>query len=127
MFHLIFSFSGEGFMGINVIWCDLFIYIMNIYSSCFIQNKRKLWKESYDLKKVSSGEWCITRDFNAIKREAERKGQSNLVNRGGMFEFWEFIESLDLVDVPLSGSKFSWFKLDGRVMSHLDYSSYHMG
>lgn len=42
--NLIFSFRGEGFIGICVRWCDSIYFIVNIYSSYFMANKRKLWK-----------------------------------------------------------------------------------
>lgn len=37
-----FSFKGEGFIGINLLWKGKSIYVVNIYSSCTINNKKKL-------------------------------------------------------------------------------------
>lgn len=58
----------------------------------------KLCKELEDITiKYPIGKWCIVRDFNAIKREGERKAVFIQVN--GINELKEFIGKLDLVDV----------------------------
>lgn len=79
----------------------------------------KLCKESEDITiKYPIGKGCIVRDFNAIKREGERKAVFIQVN--GLNELKEFIDKLDLVDVLELGSKCIWFKLYGNVISKLD-------
>lgn len=45
---------------------------------------------------------------------------NSFVNHGEMVEFNDFIEGLDLIDVPLMGNKFTWFNLSGKVVSTLD-------
>lgn len=68
IFHLSFSFRGKGFVRINVIWKYVRIFIFNVYSSCAISNTRRLWRQLCDFKiKFPRGEWCVVRDFNAIK------------------------------------------------------------
>lgn len=37
-----------------------------------------------------------------------------------MRKFRDFIDTTDLVDVPLSGRKFTWSRLDGRCCSRID-------
>lgn len=37
-----------------------------------------------------------------------------------MLKFGKFIESMNIVDVPLFGGKFIWFEQDGRLISKLD-------
>lgn len=34
--------------------------------------------------------------------------------------FGEFISEVGLIDLPLIGRKFTWYKLDGSAMSRLD-------
>lgn len=118
IFELNLCFMGEGFVGIYVLWRGTSIYIVNVYSSCFIHNKRKFWSELNEFKrKFPSGEWCVTCNLNAIKKENERKGKKNtLVNKGEKLEFGEFIEIVDLVNVLV----FTLFKLDGSAMSRID-------
>lgn len=72
--------------------------------------KRESWNRLRLLKdQFSSGEWCIGGDFNEVGRQSERKSVSNQINREEMNEFNEFIQSMELVDEPLLGKKFTWF------------------
>ncbi|KAI5441929.1 hypothetical protein KIW84_011114 [Lathyrus oleraceus] len=41
-------------------------------------------------------------------------------NHGEMVEFNDFIEELELIDVPLMGNKFTWFNLSGKAINRLD-------
>lgn len=64
-------------MGINVNWKGLNLYVVNVYSSCMLLDKRNYWKELIEFKrKLSPREWCICGDFNAVKKERERKDVS---------------------------------------------------
>ncbi|CAI8611002.1 unnamed protein product [Vicia faba] len=59
----------EGFVGINVSWNGVNLYLVNVYSSWFLRNKCLLWEGILDCKyKFVRGEWCITGDFNAVKK-----------------------------------------------------------
>lgn len=37
-----------------------------------------------------------------------------------MFEFENYLNSLELVDPPILGRKFTWYRADGPAMSRLD-------
>ncbi|MCI04813.1 endonuclease/exonuclease/phosphatase family protein, partial [Trifolium medium] len=63
---------------------------------------------------------CVCGDFNAVKNVDERRSA-----RGGQrfvdhIPFNRFIEDNNLIDLPLSGRNFTWFKGDGLSMSRLD-------
>lgn len=64
--------------------------------------------------------WCIGEDSNVIKKKGERNGISSLVNDGERVEFNEFIEGLELINIPSKGNNFTWFNLSGKPMSRLD-------
>ncbi|PNX58976.1 cysteine-rich receptor-like protein kinase, partial [Trifolium pratense] len=66
------------------------------------------------------GEWCIGGDFNAILHPSERRGCSADRRLGEIIYFREFVEDMELVDIPVLGKKFSWFSSDGKAMSRLD-------
>jgi exonuclease III len=34
--------------------------------------------------------------------------------------FSDFIEAMEVIDIPMSGKKFTWFNSEGTVMSRLD-------
>lgn len=72
------------------------VYLVNIYSFCSINKKRKTWKELIYLKlKFSVGDWCLARDFNSIKRNFERKGLHSVVNKYKIAGLSRFIEDIN--------------------------------
>ncbi|MCH82646.1 hypothetical protein A2U01_0003457, partial [Trifolium medium] len=83
--------------------------------------KRKLWHDLLEFKlNNNQGDWCIGGDFNVVLKAGERKGSSFSVRHNERVEFCQFVESMELVDIPVIGKKFSWFSADGRAMSRLD-------
>ncbi|KAI5385241.1 hypothetical protein KIW84_072007 [Lathyrus oleraceus] len=101
---LISSFCGDGFLGINVLRNSINMYLVNIYSSCFIRKKRVLWDSLVSCKLRSPrGEWCLGENFNVVKMERERKGSALSINRLEMDGFFGFIRSLNVVDPPPVG------------------------
>lgn len=83
-FKMIFKFYGEGFIGVHGLWGvnNLKCFIMNIYSPCSMEGKRKLW-DDLKLSKKGFGArlWLLAGDFNAVLKANERKGCSSHVNR----------------------------------------------
>ena len=63
--------------------------------------------------------WCVIGDFNIIRHPSERFGCE--VFSPAMFAFSDFIEANYLVDLPLEGALFTWFR-DSRTncMSRID-------
>ncbi|MCH85381.1 endonuclease/exonuclease/phosphatase family protein, partial [Trifolium medium] len=105
----------------HVLWCHGRIiktgeefYVANVYAPCDDRGK-----QSSDIN-VGGRMVCVCGDFNAVKTVDERHSA-----RGGQrfmdhISFNRFIEDNNLIDLPLSGSKFTWFKGDGFSMSRLD-------
>ncbi|KAL7186017.1 hypothetical protein ACSBR2_027885 [Camellia fascicularis] len=63
--------------------------------------------------------WCIGGDFNEVRAVAERKGC--IMRDGGMNEFNDFLNTLELVDVPMIGRKHTWCNSqEGERWSRLD-------
>ncbi|XP_058775098.1 uncharacterized protein LOC131649352 [Vicia villosa] len=115
------SFRGEGYLGIKVRWKDNDYYVVNIYSSCDIVKKKRMWTDLLELKlKFNDGEWIMGGDFNSIKNSRERKGRADRVFSKEDELFADFILLSNLMDVPCKGKKFSWFSGDGRSKSRID-------
>jgi exonuclease III len=120
----VFSFTGEGFVGVCLDLVDKQIRccVINVYSKCNLRDKRRLWQEVL-MTRRGFGEivWCIVGDFNSITNSIERRGSSggNGVGRE-MEEFGDFLRQLELVDMSLLGRQFTWFHPNGNVMSRLD-------
>jgi hypothetical protein len=126
MASLKFTFSGDGFMGVCLEWGALKkeCFVVNVYSSCDLNAKRRLWENLILTKRQLGGSiWGLVGDFNAVLHREERKGQfsfstSNLSNE--VSEFRAFVQEMDLVDLPVLGRKFTWFHPSGVSMSRLD-------
>lgn len=63
---------------------------------------------------------CLCGDLNSVRSSEERRSVrgSQTVNDFAFFN--EFIDDCVVIDLPLNGRKFTWFKEDGRLMSRLD-------
>lgn len=118
-----YSFSGNGFLGVCMEWLKSkeSCVIVNIYSPCNLSQKRGMWKDLVMSKKGFGGRaWCVVGDFNAVKMGSERRGVRNNWDNNECTEFQSFIDELDLIDLPMLGKRFNWFKPDGSAMSRLD-------
>jgi len=60
---------------------------------------------------------CVCGDFNAVRRVEERQP-----NRGGTMSldiqhFSRFIDDNGLIDLPLRGRRYTWYKGDGTSIA----------
>ena len=60
-------------------------------------------------------------DFNAIRCVEERRSVSSVLPQAGTDNFNVFIANNLLVDLPLRGRTYMWYRGDGRSMSHIDH------
>jgi len=96
--------------------------VVNVYSPCMLNGKKSLWE---DLTKVKMARhepaWCFCRDFNAVRNKSERKGvRGRGEQTSELIGFNSFIDSIFLLELPLIGKKFTWFKPDGTTKSRID-------
>lgn len=67
LMEVLFSFSGEHFIGVSVKVQGHVCYLVNVYSACNMAGKRRLWDNLRCLKSdFEVGDWCIAGDFNAV-------------------------------------------------------------
>ena len=77
-----------------------------------------LWEELSQMHARRPMAWCLVGDFNIIRYPSERLGYEF---NPAMFTFLDFIESNSLVDLPLEGASFTWFRDSGLPsMSRID-------
>ena len=95
--------------------------MVNVYSPCALSAKKSLWEELTNAK-LDSQElaWCVCGDFNAVRSRSERKGIGRGDQSREMNGFNSFIESNSLLDLPLVGKLYTWFKPDGTAKSRID-------
>lgn len=99
---------------------NLRCFIVNFYSPCSMSGKRKLWEDIKMSKKgVGKGLWVLAGDFNAVLKGNERKGCTSQKNRVEINEFQAFVKDMELIDLPLLGRRYTWFKSNGSAMSRL--------
>jgi hypothetical protein len=110
---LIFSFKGEGFIGVCLEWGvqKTVCLVVNVYSKCDIASKRILWSNLLNCKRgLGEGRWCVVGDFNAVCRMEERMGVNSVDSSNvssEVMEFNNFVDNIELVDLPLLGRRFT--------------------
>ncbi|PNY14688.1 cysteine-rich receptor-like protein kinase, partial [Trifolium pratense] len=112
----------------NVLWCHgRFIrygeefYLANVYAPCDPGAKQVLWDSlSVKIQALGSSRVCVCGDFNAIRSIDERCSVRDGYRSSDHIPFNRFIDDNTLIDLPLCGRKFTWFKGDGRSMNRLD-------
>jgi hypothetical protein len=121
---LVFSFMGEGFVGVCLDLADKQVgcCVINIYAKCNLADKHRLWRDVL-MTKRGFGDiiWCVVGDFNSVTDPIERRGVG-AGNSGGreVEEFCDFLRQLEMIDLPLLGRQFTWFHSNGFTMSRLD-------
>ncbi|CAJ2674421.1 unnamed protein product [Trifolium pratense] len=112
----------------NVLWCHgLFVrsgeefYLANVYAPCNSRAKQVLWDSlSVIIQALGRSRVCVCGDFNAVRSVEERRSANDGYRPSDHIPFNRFIDDNTLIDLPLCGRKYTWFKGDGRSMSRLD-------
>ncbi|KAL8508223.1 hypothetical protein ACS0TY_018708 [Phlomoides rotata] len=86
-----------------------------------INEKKGVW-DTIRLVIDQNSEACIyvVGDFNAIRSPEERVGKGEVGDLREMVKFDDFITQCNLMDMPLSGRTFTWYRPDGTCKSKLD-------
>ncbi|GAU46776.1 hypothetical protein TSUD_402880, partial [Trifolium subterraneum] len=107
--HGRFTKSGEEFS------------VANVYAPCNDGEKQRLWDLfSARIQLLVGRRVCVCGDFNAVRTVDERRSARGGSNSLDHIPFNRFIDDNNLIDLPLSGRKFTWFKGDGLSMSRID-------
>ncbi|KAL8507118.1 hypothetical protein ACS0TY_017854 [Phlomoides rotata] len=95
--------------------------LINVYAPCSHTERLRLW-DTIRLVIDQNREACIcvVGDLNAILFPKEREGRGEAGDSRDMFNFDDFISQCNLMDMPLSGRSFTWYRPDGTCKSKLD-------
>ena len=78
-----------------------------------------MWDELVGIQQNWRLPWCYFGDFNIVCFLSERRGETRLTL--AMKKFFEFIEDLNLVDLPLEGGSYTWLSGTNQpAMSKID-------
>jgi len=95
-------------------------HLFNVYAPCDGGARQLLWEAlSTRLQELRGKKVCVCGDFNAVRCREEIR---SVVVHGGVTEyvsFNHFIEDNGLIDLPLCGRNFTWFKGDERSISRI--------
>jgi len=95
--------------------------LFNVYAPCDVSRQQVLWDNiSVKLNSYVGHNICICGDFNAVCCVEERRSVGVLSRQAGSANFNQFIDGHLLIDLPLRGRSFTWYRGDGRSMSRLD-------
>jgi len=95
--------------------------MFSIYAPCDVSRQRSLWDNiSNRLVTYADKNVCICGDFNAVRSMSERRSVGSIQRHLGMTGLNLFIDDNLLIDLPLRGRSFTWFKGDGKSMSRID-------
>ena len=65
-----------------------------------------MWDELIGIQQYCDVPWCYTGDFNIVHFPSERLG--GLCLSLAIENFSEFMEELNLIDLPLEGGSYTW-------------------
>ena len=96
-------------------------YVFNIYAPCEPRAKQELWASLADRLQLLGGEKvCVCGDFNVVRKAEERRSVRGLSSVQEFQHFNLFIDENGLIDLPLCGRRFTWYKGDDTSMSRID-------
>ena len=95
--------------------------IANIYAPCDTAAKQVLWNY-LQLFISNNGEAnsCMCDDFNYVRFSEERRWRGSILRQHDFDIFNKFIDESSMIDLPICGRLFTWYRGDGVSMSHLD-------
>ncbi|XP_077237086.1 uncharacterized protein LOC143878724 [Tasmannia lanceolata] len=92
------------------------VVFTGVYGPSLRVEKRRFWEELNVVRDRWVFPWCIGGDFNEIRFVGERSGCRRTTRN--MVAFDDFIANHELVDLPLSGARFTWNR--GESQSRID-------
>ncbi|XP_071727580.1 uncharacterized protein [Rutidosis leptorrhynchoides] len=110
----------EFFLAIKGHWIgkDMETIIVNVYGPHNDENKKRMWDSLEQLKRYDNAAWVICGDFNEVWDQTKRQNCVFIKRRASLFN--DFIERMQLIEIPLLGKKFTRISDDRSKLSILD-------
>ncbi|XP_071693838.1 uncharacterized protein [Rutidosis leptorrhynchoides] len=97
---------------------DSEIIIVNVYGPHSDEKKKRFWDSLNGLMSFDNATWVLCGDFNEVRYAHERENSNFIARRASWFN--KFINDNGLIEIPLSGRKFTRISDDGIRFSKLD-------
>jgi exonuclease III len=95
--------------------------IFNVYAPCDSEAKKVLWGNLLlHIQNNNDVCICVCGDFNSMRSVDERKGRAMSFKHTDAEVYNKFINDSLLIDLPICGRLFTWYRGDGVSMSRLD-------
>lgn len=117
------TWNMQGAVVVNGVWGTdrLRCCIVNVYAACPLGERLDLWDRLQSIIFQNSDVClCLAGDFNSIRFENGRSGASDVIPRRDIRAFDTFISGSDLIDLPLCGRKFTWYRPNSSCKSRID-------
>uniref|UniRef100_A0A2N9GN59 Reverse transcriptase domain-containing protein n=1 Tax=Fagus sylvatica TaxID=28930 RepID=A0A2N9GN59_FAGSY len=102
--------SAVGKFSVSCLWkglLDGFEWVgTGLYGPTCDEIRPDFWSEVKNVRQQWAQPWCVFGDFNVVRFPSERLGCSRL--SASMSDFSDFIDDLNLVDLPLHGGQYTW-------------------
>jgi hypothetical protein len=100
--------------------CQEFV-IANVYAPYDTALKQVLW-DQLKLFVVNNGDAniCLCGNFNSVRSLEERRWRGSFIRQHDSDIFNKFIDDGSLINLPICGRLFTWYRGDGFSMSRLD-------
>ncbi len=94
-----------------------------VYGPQIGRQRRELWDELSGVFSWWGSPWCVGSDFNVVRFPSEKLGADHFTP--AMNDFFEFIFSFGLMDIPLEGGRYTCSNNRENVaMSRIDHFLY---
>jgi len=104
------------FLKNNAVFC-----LANIYAPCDSRGRKDLWDALTNLIQLhGDAAWCVLGDLNVVRSSEVRRGRVENNVYVDYAPLNQFIDDNWLIDLPLCGRNFTWYRGDGVSMSRLD-------
>jgi len=95
--------------------------LFNVYAPCDSNRQQVLWFNlSVSFASLHDQNVCVCEDFNEVHCMEERRSVGSAGIQTGSTYFNQLIVDTCLVDLPLRGRKYMWYRGDGKSMSRIN-------
>lgn len=95
--------------------------IAYVYAPCDTTAKQDLWvRLSHFIINIGDANVCVCGKFNYVRSTDKRRGRNVVFQQVDADNFNYFIDVSFLLDLPICGRLFTWYRGDGISMSILD-------